>query len=184
MRRRRSQVAPGSDGYRQFTQAIRKAFHLPDDSELNITFTCDEPSSGSLLTLSGPGAYDAAVHCAAVSAARRSSLSGSSSDAAGGGERAQLGSPPGSAGLCPPRVRAPRVSSSGASTSGGSAASGSASPRSEAGDAAGGHHDDAGGHTSSGGARPACPHDAPSRRDGMSFGRKLRSALTDMLVNR
>lgn len=40
------QVAPGSDGYRQFTLAIRKAFHLPEDSELNITFTCDEPSSG------------------------------------------------------------------------------------------------------------------------------------------
>lgn len=40
------QVAPGADGYRQFTEAIRKAFHLPDDSELNITFTCDEPSSG------------------------------------------------------------------------------------------------------------------------------------------
>jgi hypothetical protein len=39
-------VAPGSDGYRQFTQAIRKAFHLPEDSEHNITFTCDEPSSG------------------------------------------------------------------------------------------------------------------------------------------
>jgi hypothetical protein len=40
------QVLPGADGYRQFTEAIRKAFHLPDDSELNITFTCDEPSSG------------------------------------------------------------------------------------------------------------------------------------------
>lgn len=40
------QVAPGPDGYKQFTEAIRKAFRLPDDSELNITFTCDEPSSG------------------------------------------------------------------------------------------------------------------------------------------
>lgn len=67
------QVSPGADGYKQFTEAIRKAFHLPEDSELNITFTCDEPSSaGALLTLSGPGAYDAAVHCASVSAARRS----------------------------------------------------------------------------------------------------------------
>jgi len=36
----------GADGYRQFTEAIRRAFHLPDDSELNITFTCDEPSTG------------------------------------------------------------------------------------------------------------------------------------------
>ncbi|KAK9815859.1 hypothetical protein WJX72_010869 [[Myrmecia] bisecta] len=65
------EVRPGPDGYKQFTEAIRKAFSLPDDSELNITFTCDEPSTGSLLTLQGAGAYDAAVHCASVSAARR-----------------------------------------------------------------------------------------------------------------
>lgn len=64
-------VQPGQDGYKLFTEAIRKAFCLPDDSELNITFTCDEPSTGALLTLQGAGAYDAAVHCAAVSAARR-----------------------------------------------------------------------------------------------------------------
>lgn len=69
------EVKPGPDGYRQFTEAIRRAFTLPDDSELNITFTCDEPTTavdnGSLLTLQGSGAYDAAVHCASVSAARR-----------------------------------------------------------------------------------------------------------------
>ncbi|PSC70781.1 zygote specific ZYS1 isoform B [Micractinium conductrix] len=67
------EVKPGPDGYRQFTESIRRAFNLPDDSELNITFTCDEPSTdnGSLLTLQGSGAYDAAVHCASVSAARR-----------------------------------------------------------------------------------------------------------------
>jgi hypothetical protein len=68
------EVKPGPDGYKLFTEAIRRAFSLPDDSELNITFTCDEPTvpdAGSLLTLQGPGAYDAAVHCASVSAARR-----------------------------------------------------------------------------------------------------------------
>ncbi|PNH02771.1 hypothetical protein TSOC_011217 [Tetrabaena socialis] len=91
------EVQPGPDGYRRFTSAIRSAFSLPEDSELNITFTCDEPatgkqararvgagsvgsegagkegraSRGSLLTLQGAGAYDAAVHCASVSAARR-----------------------------------------------------------------------------------------------------------------
>ncbi|KAK9838039.1 hypothetical protein WJX74_010289 [Apatococcus lobatus] len=92
------EVKPGPDGYRQFTEAIRRAFSLPEDSELNITFTCDEPTTGmerpqppppppppaapvcvsqpapvpgSLLTLQGAGAYDAAVHCASVSAARR-----------------------------------------------------------------------------------------------------------------
>lgn len=68
------EVEPGPDGYRKFTDAIRLAFELPEDSELNITFTCDEPTLpevGSLLTLQGPGAYDAAVHCASLSAARR-----------------------------------------------------------------------------------------------------------------
>lgn len=39
------EVKPGPEGYRQFTEAIRRAFNLPDDSELNITFTCDEPST-------------------------------------------------------------------------------------------------------------------------------------------
>jgi len=68
------EVKPGPEGYSMFTEAIRRAFDLPEDSELNITFTCDEPTVpelGSLLTLQGPGAYDAAVHCATVSAARR-----------------------------------------------------------------------------------------------------------------
>lgn len=68
------EVKPGPDGYRQFTLAIRRAFSLPEDSELNITFTCDEPCTGrqgDMLTLQGAGAYDAAVHCAALSAARR-----------------------------------------------------------------------------------------------------------------
>lgn len=44
--RMRLWLIAGADGYRQFTEAIRRAFHLPDDSELNITFTCDEPSTG------------------------------------------------------------------------------------------------------------------------------------------
>lgn len=52
---RHLQVKPGPDGYRQFTEAIRRAFNLPDDSELNITFTCDEPSTGQHIGL-GPGA--------------------------------------------------------------------------------------------------------------------------------
>lgn len=42
------EVKPGVDGYRRFTEAIRKAFALPEDSELNITFTCDEPCTGEL----------------------------------------------------------------------------------------------------------------------------------------
>ena len=41
------EVKPGPDGYRRFTDAIRRAFTLPEDSELNITFTCDEPGIGA-----------------------------------------------------------------------------------------------------------------------------------------
>lgn len=37
------EVTPGTSGYVQFTEAIRQAFRLPADSDLNITFTCDEP---------------------------------------------------------------------------------------------------------------------------------------------
>lgn len=40
------EVEPGDEGYKLFTGAIRKAFSLPGDSELNITFTCDDPISG------------------------------------------------------------------------------------------------------------------------------------------
>ena len=49
------EVKPGPDGYRDFTQAIRRAFNLPEDSELNITFTCDEPSTGAEPEPMSPG---------------------------------------------------------------------------------------------------------------------------------
>jgi hypothetical protein len=49
------QVKPGPDGYRQFTEAIRRAFNLPDDSELNITFTCDEPVTSGAGVVGPPG---------------------------------------------------------------------------------------------------------------------------------
>lgn len=68
-------VRPGPSGYEDFTLAIRRAFNLPSESDLNITFTCDEPFTGSLMTLHGAGAYDAAVHCACVSAEKRNSVS-------------------------------------------------------------------------------------------------------------
>ena len=34
-------------GYNQFAEAIRSSFNLPADSELSITFSCDEPSTGA-----------------------------------------------------------------------------------------------------------------------------------------
>lgn len=36
-RRYSFQVKPGPEGYCEFTHAIRRAFHLPSDAELNIT---------------------------------------------------------------------------------------------------------------------------------------------------
>lgn len=59
------EVKPGPDGYRQFTEAIRRAFNLPDDSELNITFTCDEPTTGG----AGLGQRCWGVHLQAASRA-------------------------------------------------------------------------------------------------------------------
>lgn len=50
-------MKPGPDGYRQFTESIRRAFNLPDDSELNITFTCDEPSTGQHIRRGGYAAW-------------------------------------------------------------------------------------------------------------------------------
>lgn len=41
------EVRAGMAGYSEFTESIRRAFNLPDDSDLNITFTCDEPTSGA-----------------------------------------------------------------------------------------------------------------------------------------
>ncbi|KAL6769215.1 hypothetical protein ACKKBF_B17930 [Auxenochlorella protothecoides x Auxenochlorella symbiontica] len=108
------EVRAGMAGYSEFTESIRRAFNLPDDSDLNITFTCDEPTSdaGSLLTLHGPGAYDAAVHCASISAARRiasscpseGSASVQSAGSSLGSSPSTLGSP-GAEGAVPVRRR-------------------------------------------------------------------------------
>ena len=37
-------VTPGAEGYLQFTTEIRDAFQLPPTAELNISFTCDNPT--------------------------------------------------------------------------------------------------------------------------------------------
>ncbi|GAX76000.1 hypothetical protein CEUSTIGMA_g3443.t1 [Chlamydomonas eustigma] len=90
------EVHPGPEGYVAFTSAIRHAFSLPSDSDLNITFTCDDPISGLMLSLQGAGAYDAAVHCAAISAARRTLASGPQPSAPAISGRDRLDRPVGS----------------------------------------------------------------------------------------
>eukprot|EP00877_Chromochloris_zofingiensis_P005715 jgi/Chrzof1/15144/Cz09g28230.t1 len=168
------QVAPGPDGYKQFTEAIRKAFRLPDDSELNITFTCDEPSSGALLTLSGPGAYDAAVHCASVSAARRTTSEASSdccdSEAA---DRAQVIE---AMSATSHTDRAVAISQYSSSTS--SPSSSSSTPRASRDTQPARNQVPA-----SAAAVPSHQGNATTRPRAMSgFGRKLRNAFSDLLV--
>ena len=107
---------------------------------------------GSLLTLQGAGAYDAAVHCASVSAARRLMQ--------GGG--AAPGAPP-----TPPQPAplgaARRDDLTDDATSAGAGPSGRR-PRS-------------GGERAAGGAGGAPASGAP----GSGLGRKLRNAIADML---
>ncbi|KAK9837881.1 hypothetical protein WJX74_007044 [Apatococcus lobatus] len=61
----------GPHGYAKFEAEIRKIFGIEADMDMNLVFDCAEPTTGSLLKLNGPGAFNAAVHCAKVSAAKR-----------------------------------------------------------------------------------------------------------------
>lgn len=180
------EVKPGPDGYRQFTEAIRRAFNLPEDSELNITFTCDEPTAGavdeqppptwapsnagSLLTLQGAGAYDAAVHCASVSAARR--MSSPTPTPRTTSQTSEYFHGP----ITPePSAPALRTMEQGSSSSvGDSSATGSSFAGSPS-----RHDGSVAGSTSIGGEL------APSRkRFGNGLGRKIRTALADFLSHR
>ena len=203
------EVKPGPEGYKLFTESIRRAFNLPGDSELNITFTCDEPTVpevGSLLTLQGPGAYDAAVHCASVSAARRMtspplsrSISGADSSCrgfdgdegagAGGGTAAAYSTGTGT-GAMPttprsaivggghlsraPSFNTPSPFDSAALPSSTGHTPMSVTPMPGAGEEAG----------PSSATTPSRNTHTPNRRRLSGLGRKIRSALTDLLSAR
>ena len=74
------EVEPGPDGRKKFERDIRTHFNLLDSETLDYTFDCEEPpvdaskikheEAGGLL-LEGVDAYDAAFHCASVTAAVR-----------------------------------------------------------------------------------------------------------------
>ncbi|GMH45916.1 hypothetical protein BSKO_13879 [Bryopsis sp. KO-2023] len=64
-------VKAGADGLSDFTDTIRQKFELENDAAINVTFGCRDPLSGGFIKLEGQGAFNAAVHCAAVSAAAR-----------------------------------------------------------------------------------------------------------------
>lgn len=61
-------VNPGPDGLQQFENEVRKLLKLPTGQDFEVIFHCRAPGSGDVLQLHGLNAYDAAVHCASVTA--------------------------------------------------------------------------------------------------------------------
>jgi hypothetical protein len=66
------QVKPGEAGKVEFDRTIREIFGLNDGDDIQLTFGCKVPGSSAELTLEGWEAFDAAVHCASISAGLRS----------------------------------------------------------------------------------------------------------------
>lgn len=64
-------VEPGEYGQRKFQQDIRRIFGLKDDDAIQLTFGCRIPDSPHEVTLDGWSSFDAAVHCASLSAGQR-----------------------------------------------------------------------------------------------------------------
>ena len=71
-------VRPGPEGRRRFECDIRDLFELNSQDDLEFTFDCQDPSNTSeSVLLEGRRAFDAAFHCASISAARRKACAAS-----------------------------------------------------------------------------------------------------------
>lgn len=66
------QVKGGEAGKAEFDRSIRDIFGLNGGDDIQLTFGCKVPGSSTELTLEGWEAFDAAVHCASISAGLRS----------------------------------------------------------------------------------------------------------------
>ncbi|BDA48669.1 hypothetical protein COCOBI_12-3510 [Coccomyxa sp. Obi] len=64
-------VKGGPNGYSDFIRDIQSIFGITTEHDMQLAFDCADPISGQLLKLNGAGAYQAAVHCATISAAKR-----------------------------------------------------------------------------------------------------------------
>lgn len=65
-------VRPGPEGRQQFEQDIRRLFELHSQDDLEFTFDCQDPTNTSeTVVLEGRSAFDAAFHCASITASRR-----------------------------------------------------------------------------------------------------------------
>eukprot|EP00878_Enallax_costatus_P005225 GHUV01005491.1.p1 GENE.GHUV01005491.1~~GHUV01005491.1.p1 ORF type:complete len:273 (+),score=73.35 GHUV01005491.1:181-999(+) len=67
----RIKVYPGPEGKTRFEQQIRELIQLGDQEDFDIKFECKAPDTGGLLHLDGMNAFDAATHCASLTAAER-----------------------------------------------------------------------------------------------------------------
>ncbi|GLC41823.1 hypothetical protein PLESTM_001243900 [Pleodorina starrii] len=64
-------VRPGPEGLAMFKAHLKEILGFDVGPEFDVTFECQMPSTGSMLTLSGLNAYGAATHCAALLAATK-----------------------------------------------------------------------------------------------------------------
>ncbi|WPT15037.1 hypothetical protein PSENEW3_00002978 [Picochlorum sp. SENEW3] len=64
-------VEPGEEGQRKFQDDIRRIFGLEGHETIQLTFGCRIPDSRQEVVLEGWESYDAAVHCASLSAGQR-----------------------------------------------------------------------------------------------------------------
>mmetsp|Transcript_34660 Transcript_34660/g.87720 ORF Transcript_34660/g.87720 Transcript_34660/m.87720 type:complete len:397 (-) Transcript_34660:2151-3341(-) len=67
----RLRVKPGAEGFEQFRRQLHKITGMPMLECMQITFQCKAPDTAQELSFKGISAFDAAIHCAAVSAAER-----------------------------------------------------------------------------------------------------------------
>ncbi|KXZ50947.1 hypothetical protein GPECTOR_14g193 [Gonium pectorale] len=64
-------VRPGPEGLAEFKERVRTLFAFPPEREFEVSFECRAPVGGDKLLLKGIQCFDAAAHCATISAARR-----------------------------------------------------------------------------------------------------------------
>lgn len=64
-------VEPGEEGQKKFQDDIRRIFGLEGHETIQLTFGCRIPDSRHEVVLEGWESYDAAVHCASLSAGQR-----------------------------------------------------------------------------------------------------------------
>ncbi|GAX85082.1 hypothetical protein CEUSTIGMA_g12502.t1 [Chlamydomonas eustigma] len=75
----RLRVKPGPEGFASFQRQLQRITGLSVLDCMQITFQCRAPETAEELSFKGISAFDAAIHCAAISAAERLATSKKSS---------------------------------------------------------------------------------------------------------